>query len=44
MVAQNWLSTDFDFQLAALEAGHGEAREVAVAMSNKLSFLLYPMI
>jgi hypothetical protein len=25
-------------------AGRGEAREVAVAMSNKLSLLLYPMI
>jgi hypothetical protein len=36
--------TDFDLQLAALEAGRGEAREVAVAMSNKRSFLLYPMI
>jgi hypothetical protein len=30
--------------LAALDAGRGEALEVAVAMSNKLSFLLYPMI
>jgi hypothetical protein len=36
--------TDFDLQLTTLDAGHGEAREVAVAMSNKLSFLLYPMI
>jgi hypothetical protein len=36
--------TDFDLQQAALDAGCGEAREVAVAMSNKLSFLLYPMI
>jgi hypothetical protein len=36
--------TDFDLQLAALDAGHGETREVAVAMSNKLSFLLYSMI
>jgi FtsZ-interacting cell division protein YlmF len=36
--------TDFDLQLAALDAGRGEAREVAVAMSNKLSFLLYPML
>jgi hypothetical protein len=36
--------TDFDVQLAALDAGRGEAREVAVDMSNKLSFLLYPLI
>jgi hypothetical protein len=36
--------TDFDLQLAALDAGCGEAWEVAVAMSNKLSFLLSPMI
>jgi hypothetical protein len=36
--------TDFDLQLAALDTGREEAREVAVAMSNKLSFLLYPMI
>jgi hypothetical protein len=36
--------TDFDRQLAALDTGHGEVREVAVATSNKLSFLLYPMI
>jgi hypothetical protein len=36
--------TDFDFQLGALVAGRGEAQEVAVAMSNKLSFLIYPMI
>jgi hypothetical protein len=36
--------TDFDFQITALDAGRGEAREVAVTMSNKLSFLLYPMI
>jgi hypothetical protein len=36
--------TDFDFKLAALDAGRGEVPEVAVAMSNKLSFLLYPMI
>jgi hypothetical protein len=36
--------TNFDLQLAALDAGRGEAQELAVAMSNKLSFLLYPMI
>jgi hypothetical protein len=36
--------TDFDLQLAPLDARRGEGREVAVAMSNKLSFLLYPMI
>jgi hypothetical protein len=36
--------TDFDLQIAKLDAGLGEAREVAVAMNNKLSFLLYPMI
>jgi hypothetical protein len=36
--------TDFDLQIEGLDAGRGEAREVAVAMSDKLSFLLYPMI
>jgi hypothetical protein len=36
--------TDFDLQLMAFDAGRGEAREVAVAMSNKLSFLFYPKI
>jgi hypothetical protein len=36
--------TDFDLQLAALDAGRREAREVALAMYNILPFLLYPMI
>jgi hypothetical protein len=35
--------TDFDLQIAVLDVGRGEVREVAVAMSNKLSFLLYRM-
>jgi hypothetical protein len=38
------IGPDFDLQVAALEAGRGEEREVAVTMSNILSFLLYPMI
>jgi hypothetical protein len=35
--------TDFDLLLAAFDAGRREAREVAIVMSNKLSFLFHPV-
>jgi hypothetical protein len=35
---------DFDLQIEALNARSGEAREVALVMSNKITFMLYPMI
>jgi hypothetical protein len=42
MAAQSWLS--HRFWPSTSGTWRGVAREVAVAMSNKLSFLLYPMI